>query len=293
MSAASGEARPYRSKAVVLIGVDGSDPSLAALEWASDEAWLRRASLQLVCAGPPASSTSPTAETVPAAVVVAEAMALVAGRHPGLAVEGRPVARPAAAALVETSSEADLLVVGARGNVSGLGSLPLGSVARHCLRHARCPLTVARSGFADPLRASAGNWIVVGIDGSAVSDLALRWAIEEAADRSTSVRAVFVRPPPVGDAGPSAAAESLARAVVENAVMDAGQWGPRVRFEAVALSGPIAPTLLDAGHGADLVVVGSRGSADRGSLGSVARLCAYHANGPVVIVRPGDEPFSR
>ena len=282
-------ARPFRSRRTVIAGVDGSGSSVVALEWAADEAWARRAALRVVCAdtAEPLGTSSGSRRSGSAAAIIADGIAIVSGRHPGLLVQGDTVERPAARALVDASAHADLLVLGARGTgADSSGVLPLGTVARHCLRHARCPLTVAHAGFADPLRASAGSWIIVGIDGSAGSDQALRWALEEAIDRSTSVRAVFVcDPQPIGNTTAPTELDHRTRAIVETALVDAGQWRPGVHFEALALSGPVAPTLLDAGHGAPLLVVGSQGFGSTRPLGSVARLCAYRGNGPVAVVR--------
>lgn len=155
--------------------------------------------------------------------------------------------------------------------------------------------------------------IVVGVDGSPGSDAALHWALTEARLRGSEVRAVHVYQPPrsaLGDAaagGPGvapavlsaeeserlwSATEREARGVVEEALRRAGAdaaAGLEVRQEAV--EGPAAQTLIEAGRGAELLVVGSRG---RGGflgllLGSVSQQCAQHPPCPVVILPPPEE----
>jgi nucleotide-binding universal stress UspA family protein len=64
---------------------------------------------------------------------------------PAVPVTGRLVEGNAAAALVEASREADLLIVGSRG-LGGFSGMLLGSVSAQLAHHARCPLLIIRSG---------------------------------------------------------------------------------------------------------------------------------------------------
>jgi nucleotide-binding universal stress UspA family protein len=155
--------------------------------------------------------------------------------------------------------------------------------------------------------------IVVGVDGSAGSDKALRWALAEAKLRGVSVRALTVyEPPPLPAAAPLAGGagafaptvleedverlRSASAAAAERALDDALE---RMGEEATAdieitpdaVEGSPAETLIDAGRGAELLVLGSRG---RGGfvgllLGSVSQQCAQHPPCPVVILPPPDE----
>ncbi len=136
--------------------------------------------------------------------------------------------------------------------------------------------------------------IVVGVDGSEESKRALRWALEEAALRQATVRAVHAWTPPFvpGALGFVALPETDLDAVREGAfgLLDAavdevvGSSGAEVIRAAV--QGAPAKTLLDAAREADLLVVGTRGHGGFAELllGSVSQQCAHHATCPVVII---------
>ena len=64
--------------------------------------------------------------------------------HPGLVVDPRIVEGHPAPVLVETSKDADLLVVGSRGHGEFVGML-IGSVSAYCVTNAHCPVLVYRS----------------------------------------------------------------------------------------------------------------------------------------------------
>lgn len=143
----------------IVVGVDGSEPARQALAWAADEAALRRADLEVVCAfglasgwlgvgeavGGVGGTQPPTDELRKAAH---EVLGTAVDGCPGLAgvtvhtvvADGRP-----ADLLVERSRGADLLVVGTRGH-AGLGAVVLGSTSLHCVEHAWCPVVVVRPG---------------------------------------------------------------------------------------------------------------------------------------------------
>jgi nucleotide-binding universal stress UspA family protein len=134
----------------VVVGVDGSVPSKAALRWALRQAHLTGAVVEAVIAwevplvyGYPA----PTAYSVDfedlATSVVKDAIAEAsAGAEEGRiyykVVEGNP-----ASALLRESADADLLVVGSRGH-GGFVEALLGSTGQHCVHHATCPVVVIR-----------------------------------------------------------------------------------------------------------------------------------------------------
>jgi nucleotide-binding universal stress UspA family protein len=141
--------------------------------------------------------------------------------------------------------------------------------------------------------------IVVGADGSEVSNVALRWAVEEAGLRGTTVRAVHVWdfPPLLGAADPFFVGsvpepplvdgddlEAAARALLARAVAEAAVDTAAVRQEVV--QGQAADRLLEAAKDEELLVVGSRGHSGIGELllGSVTQACVRHATCPVVVV---------
>ena len=139
--------------------------------------------------------------------------------------------------------------------------------------------------------------LLVGVDGSASSERALRWALEEGEARSVPVTVLIVRsydPIPLivpGDVYvPSTqdelkASRTLAEELLAKAVADLGH-APAVDVHVEARSGHPAATLLEASQSADHVVVGSRGAGGFGRLllGSVSSQLVHHARCPVTVV---------
>jgi len=137
--------------------------------------------------------------------------------------------------------------------------------------------------------------IVVGIDGSAGSTEALRWAIAEAQLRNTAIDAVYAwsfprlgvsytwAPPfdePTLESMQAAAFDALGRTIDEVENPHGIEIRPRV------VEGPAGAILVEVSEGADLLVVGSRGLGGFKELllGSVGHQCAQHARCPVVII---------
>ncbi|GHB39308.1 universal stress protein [Streptomyces viridiviolaceus] len=140
--------------------------------------------------------------------------------------------------------------------------------------------------------------IVVGVDGSDSSKQALRWAVRQAELTLGAVEAVTAwdfpqfhgalgwLPPSSSD---EAAVEGRAREELAAAVAETVGSQPPVEVRAEARYGTPASVLLNASHGASLLVVGSRGLGGFAGLllGSVAQHCVQHAACPVVVVRDG------
>jgi nucleotide-binding universal stress UspA family protein len=140
--------------------------------------------------------------------------------------------------------------------------------------------------------------IVAGVDGSAASAAALRWAIGQAELTGAAVDAVIAWHFPVlgasGGFGAELAAMGDFRKIAENtlAEMISRALSPAsdVRVRARVIEGGPARSLLDASAGADLLVVGSRGHGGltEALLGSVSEYCVQHAACPVVVTRGRD-----
>jgi nucleotide-binding universal stress UspA family protein len=147
------------SKAIV-VGVDGSDASNEALRWAVAEARLRSAPLIVLHAwsfvpvqpiGDPGMLAVPAgdlpgqleAERDAAEGALEAAVAGALAAAPGIEVERKLVESDAADALVAESESAELVVVGSHGR-SGLRAALLGSVSRHVVSHAACPVVVVK-----------------------------------------------------------------------------------------------------------------------------------------------------
>jgi nucleotide-binding universal stress UspA family protein len=188
-------------------------------------------------------------------------------------------------ALLEATQDSDLLVVGARG-IGGFQGLLLGSVSQSVLHRATCPVAVIR----DDLDRSSRP-VVVGVNGSASSTRALRWAIEHAAVERRAVHAVYAWEWPFSAAGlygmvPDRAklahdADRFLRRQIANAALDGGPV-----IEAEVVEGRASAGLLEASTSASVLVVGARGHGAIASavLGSVSDQVTRHATCPVVVV---------
>lgn len=139
----------------IVVGVDGSDGSLAALEWAIAEAQLRGVAVHVIIAweritgpgatsgwavgmGGPPDNTDPVMTTARAEVTRLGEKA-AKGHDVKIsceAIEGHP-----ARVLVLCAEDAAALVVGSRGHGGFVGAL-LGSVSQHVVAHARCPVVL-------------------------------------------------------------------------------------------------------------------------------------------------------
>lgn len=139
----------------IVVGIDGSAESRAALAWAVEEAGYRRATVEVVHAWfLPAVAFAPYgAAAVPVLApgdlekaadallhdVIGEVVGDDRATVDAVLVEGHP-----ADVLVTKAVGADLLVVGSRGH-GGFAGLLLGSVSNHVVHHATCPVVVIRS----------------------------------------------------------------------------------------------------------------------------------------------------
>jgi nucleotide-binding universal stress UspA family protein len=142
----------------IVVGVDGSELGLAALEWAVAEARLRNATVVAVHAWafvPPPSLTDPGLVPMPAGDLAQDlererdaAQAVLDDATgqvdtDGVQVETVLVENAAGDALVDAAQSAELVVVGSHGR-GGLASALLGSVSGHVVRHASCPVVILR-----------------------------------------------------------------------------------------------------------------------------------------------------
>ncbi len=135
----------------VVVGVDGSSDSRAALEYAAGAARIRDAELVCVTAWNVevdegyvvTTPGTPAWERVVARhrSALDRLLAPVREHHPGLTTRVEVVHGPRVPTLVESSTTADLLVVGSRGH-GGVAGMLLGSVSQGVVREAHCPVAV-------------------------------------------------------------------------------------------------------------------------------------------------------
>ncbi len=139
----------------VVVGVDGSPASAAAMAWAARYARAVGAAVRVVLAWhyPAAAGQEPVGVAPPSVTAEVEqsrneildkAIAAAFGEPPDVAVERSIRHGHPAQVLIDESKDADLLVVGNRGH-GGFTGMMLGSVSTHCVTHAHCPVTVVRS----------------------------------------------------------------------------------------------------------------------------------------------------
>ncbi len=286
----------------IVVGVDGSAGAGYAIEWAVRETELRRASLELVHAwtfpyfvspmGVPAGYWD-TASSETAAKEVLERQAEAHGLDTRIDRDRLTticVGGGAAAALLARAEDADLLVVGSRGR-GGFSGLVLGSVSLQCLHHAPCPVTVVR----DPRPAEVRR-VLVGVDGSDRSAVALAWAADEAGRRGATlvVAHAWIAPYPSVPFGPTVTPRDLVRiadgcgAMVDEmtdvAVAAADHQPPAV--EKRVMENTPRAALMELAEDADLLVIGSRGRGGFAGLllGSVSQYCVHHAPCAVTVV---------
>lgn len=290
----------------VLVGVDGSEASLAALDWAAAEALARHRMLWVVHAfiWPiyPHMSLGPSAYGPPdgglreeADRIVAAAVRRAATSVPGLTVEGEVRVGAAAPVMLAAADNADLVVVGSRG-LGGFASLLVGSVSGHLARHAPCPVVVTRPPATRRTDASQGP-VVVGIHDPDSAEDVLAFAFDEAQRLGVALTVVHCVPttPPIYGVVIDDRDEIEARRSALDATVAA--WQPKyadVGTSARLDRGAPADVLTWMSATASLVVVGSRGSGGfrRLLLGSVSQQVLHHATGPVAVVHaPTADPI--
>lgn len=291
----------------IVVGIDGSANSDAALDWAITEATGRKRPLHLFSAGIrqiPGGEAIYDDSELDAAVTrqalaaadqhLATAAARVRERSPDLDVTTQSTVDRAAGGLVDLSSRADSIVLGRSGHGRMVGAL-LGSVAVQVVTHAHCPVVVVHESDGGPAEARG---VVVGIDGSAVSELALDYAFEQASWRGVHLDVVHAWWTTV----PSGLTHDLKadqvtreRLTLSESLAGWSEKYPDVEVRESVPIGPIALTLTTAAETAELLVVGSRGRGGFRSLllGSVSQGVLQHAACAVAVVRARDDGHVR
>jgi nucleotide-binding universal stress UspA family protein len=288
----------------VTVGVDGSEESLRAVEWAALEARRHGSSLRIVSAPAElprlrAYHASPdeiaaalrgiAARSLDAAITRSEEVA------PGLPIETGLLSGPAAVAVADCGSGASMLVVGARG-AGGFVAMMLGSVSRHVATWAPCPVVVVREETT-----AVHREIAVGVRDPEEVTGTLGFAFEEAALRGADLVAVhtwYWLPAAPGAAGPAAAlrppdpgqiSAEAARHLAAALELWRGKY-PEVRVRQDIVRGHPARVLASYSARADLVVLGRHGhpAGPGPGIGSIQHAVLDHAHGPVAVVPSGD-----
>ena len=293
---------------IIVVAVDGSDASKVAVTWAANTALKRGVPLRLVSAysmpqflyaegmlPPQELYDDLEAETMEK---IEEARKIALDFAPELEVthqieEGSPIDL-----LLDLSAQCTMIVMGSRG-LGGLSGMVMGSVSAAVVSHSECPVVVVRE---DNLLTEATKYgpVVVGVDGSNVSQRAVEFAFAEAAARKCKLVAVHTWM----DMQVQSSLAGLAAAQQQWQVVEDEQrrmlsdrlsfWEdkyPEVEVEKVVTRDRPVRALTDASEGAQLLVVGSHG---RGGfkgmlLGSTSRALLQAAPCPMMVVRPEPE----
>lgn len=288
-----------RAQYGILVGVDGSPESEAAIRWATNEAIMRDQPLTLMHAIPPVVVSWPVAylevsfvesQEVSAREVIEKAQKTVqasAGQSqpPPVCIEMRHADAPSA--LVIGSRDAYMTVVGSRG-MGALGRAILGSVSSGLVHHGHGPIAIIHA--EESQTPDVASPVLLGIDGSPASEDATTLAFDEASRRGVDLVALHAWSdvgvlPVLGmdwhkyeDEGHEVLAERLAG------------WQeryPDVHVVRRIVCDQPARWLIDESRQAQLVVVGShgRGGFSGMMLGSVSSKVAQAAKVPVIVVR--------
>lgn len=290
------------SGAPVIAGADGSSESLRAVRLAAEEAGRRNRPLRVVHAlGWPLNQTPVRSQAsgpldggprFQAERILAQAIAEARQAAPDVPVNGEIADGQPATVLVARTPHAALVVLGDRG-LGGFASLLLGSVALQVSAHAECPVLIARGTDRE-----AGP-VVVGVDGSRLSALAIGFAFEEAAWRGGELVALHayqrIFATDTDDALPPADDGDEPRGEEERVLVESlAGWRdryPDVRIVHRLVRRRAAAALVEESTRAGLVVVGARGRGGFAGLvaGSVSHAVLHHADCPVAVVRRGPE----
>ena len=278
----------------VVVGVDGSQRSQRAADWAAEEARLWGAPLHLlyVFEWPAVTEGYDPATVTPgltqgAEHLVDEQVTKLREAYPGLAITREVIVSQPAIALVGASRIAVAVVVGARGLGRFTGPL-LGSVSQKVAAHAHGPVIVVREQVGD-----LTGPIVVGADPLDPPTEALRFAFEEARRREVGVTVVkgAGRRFAGGAQAPDSARMKVARQLEEaherlrQIVDETAAEFPGIAVEITESTLHPADAIVEEAGTDSLVVVGSRGHGGLASvlLGSVSRGVLHRAPAVAVV----------
>lgn len=261
----------------IVVGVDGSRGSDAALAWAAEEARRRGGDLLIAHVGdlPDSSGLSvATAQAVAADLgrhargLLGRAVRAVASRQPMVAVDATHRTGGAARVLVELSRDAELLVVGRSGMTDGFDAL-LGAVSHGVAAYARCSVTVVPQSV-KPTPAGHEPTVVVGVSRSDAAMDALEAAFRHAQRCGARVLAVHAW-------GKLDWAQSMStytpdsverwrlasQHLLDQCVHQLAKRYPQVQVDARLVRDTFTAALTDAARDADLLLIGGRQGGDQ------------------------------
>ncbi|MCT9008895.1 universal stress protein [Streptomyces sp. NPDC054766] len=294
----------------ITVGLDGSQESRAAAEWAAREAELRGLPLKIVHVWEPVPEPMAQSPLLGAETqqhwterIPREAAEGVRLRHPGVEVRTEQLSGHPGDALAEAAKSAELLVLGSRG-LGGIGGFMVGSVGLSTVAHADSPVVLVRAleAAADeheldpagvPSAATPFRPVVLALDVEHPDEALIEFAFDAAKRRATSLRVVhgWYPPPyyaygtPVNPALHEALALSASGAVTE-VLRPWRKKFPDVEVVEDSRYGSAAVLVVDASREASLVVVGRRirRSPFGAHIGHVTHSVLHHSTAPVAVV---------
>ncbi|MDN3027954.1 universal stress protein [Streptomyces sp. S.PB5] len=288
--------------APLIVGVDGSGPSLRATDWAADEAVLRGAPLRLVYAsmwehyegeGLAADYGKPF-EKLRGEHIVEAAARRARERRPELEVTAEALPDGPVTVLPEESRRACALVVGTRGR-SGVAEALLGSVSLAVAARAHCPVIVVRGGHDNQAKAGIHQCVLLGVGADTKGSAAVRFAYHEARIRGVPLEAVRAwRRPAHENTDHPLLSGTTTRPHEEQAVrvLEAALEGAPAELDLRrrTAEGHAHRVLEDASHHADLLVLGARRRHGHLGLrlGRVTHVVLHHSACPVAVVPQRD-----
>ncbi|WP_145011856.1 universal stress protein [Kocuria salsicia] len=295
-------------EAEIVVGVDGSEQSLAALHWAAREAHRRGAPLHVVTAYSVPMVGGSTFDVGYAAFddaamnrAVQELVDDARRRVAELDVDVRSTveAGDPSGVLVELSRDAQLLVLGSRGRGGLIGRL-LGSVSTAVPAHAHCPVGIIPLQWGTEYRLHENvsrhgafvDGVTVGSDGSERASAAMLWAAEEAEQLGVPLTVVCAAPSESGSSVwlPSPVDFDDLRGQVQNALDASVEWlrghFPDLEITGVLADGSPIHVLVERSAQNQLVVTGTRGRGGFAGmlLGSTSQGVLHNCVGPAMIV---------
>lgn len=288
------------SRPPVVVGIDGSECDELAIRWATKEASMRRLPLRVVNVLDPPVMARPLdidlADRIltycreHARQIVDDGAARARSLVPDVEVTPTVVTGQVVPALLTETANARLVVLGS-GRRFDATRVRLGSVAAHVSAHATCPVIVARSPVTGELATAVGRGgIVVGVDGSAISEAAIAFAFEEASWRGLGLTVIHAwqtaRMPVTFDVA-EATREAAEERVLAEALAGWSEKYPDVQVMSRLVRDHPARALMEESMGAVLLVLGShgRGRFAEMVLGSVSQVVLRHASTSIAIVR--------
>jgi nucleotide-binding universal stress UspA family protein len=283
----------------ILVCIDGSAASDAAVAWATREAVMRHVPITLLHAVPPVVVGWPVGQLYAEMPewqkdsgqhVVDQARKTLSanlGKSEPPEIHTETVYSSTVPALIDASKDAWMLVAGSRG-LGALGRLLLGSVTTALIHHAHCPVAVVHSDDGELPGSNAP--VLLGIDGSPASEAATALAFDEASRRGVELVAlhawsdVGVFPMLGMDWRDS---EARGQEILAERLAGWHEQYPDVRVKRLIVCDKPSRWLLQESEHAQLVMVGSHGRGGFAGmlLGSVSSAVAHSATVPVIVVR--------